>query len=91
MWTLTSFQLTYFYAEIFGEDNTNQYLFSLMSSVIGLVSVTMFLSRKILLRHLLILNILISGIFASIAVYLDHVSKPCSVETFYNETITILR
>ncbi|XP_028170469.1 solute carrier family 22 member 2-like, partial [Ostrinia furnacalis] len=74
LWSLTYFQLSYIYATVLKEDNSNQYLFALMSSVVGLVSLTILLSRKILIRHLLILNIIISGISASAEVILGHIT-----------------
>ncbi|KAL0880237.1 hypothetical protein ABMA27_002695 [Loxostege sticticalis] len=72
LWSLTSFQLSYLYAVVFRENYTNRNLLILMSSVVGLIIITILLSRKILLRHLLVFNILVSGVAASIEVFLGH-------------------
>lgn len=74
LWSLTSFQLSFLYAKVFQKENAEEHVFAMFCSTVGLACLALVLSQKLLLKHLLLLNIFLSGIFATTQVLLEHVS-----------------
>lgn len=74
-WCLYYFQWSYLYVKLYGEENVEILLLKIFCFSSFLGSLVIFLATKFLLRHLLLVNVLVTGAFTAGDVFLGRVSK----------------